>query len=125
MNLRARLAATNIVNTHDLLRRFGRESDVAVSFCGTDNSRGGRAAHTQVWKPGHKTDPAAHWRDYGNKTFLGSRGESLPAAKAWAEQNYTGPVVWVPSPVLAGRGCYVPEQVVERAKAAVREGKPK
>jgi hypothetical protein len=55
----------------------------------------------QVWLPGHKTDPKAHWQDHGNKTFIvygqHDKDETFAEARAWAEARF-GPITWVKTP---------------------------
>ena len=41
-----------------------------------------------VYRVGYKTAPKAPWYDHGNKSFVGNMRESVPAAKAWAEERY-------------------------------------
>lgn len=108
-----------IHNAHQLLHKFGvRGRDIGISFHGADNSRGGRSAHASVYSPTHKTDPSAHFMDYGCKKFVGSREETLPKAKKWALEKYgIDPDDWVPDPSRSGRGSYVPKEVRQRALA--------
>ena len=119
--IKATLRAKKIVNVHELLWAFGTKEDVAVSFRGADNGRGGRGAYCHVWSPRFQTDPNSHWRDYGKKTFHGKRGKSLPEAMAWATKTYYGGVdpIWTPSPT--GVGDYVPKRIADAAKKFARE----
>lgn len=112
------LHALRIVNTHDLLRRFAdKGQDVACCWCGHGDSRSVRAHGAHVYSPSHKTDPTAHWTDYGQKRFGGPRDEALPAALAWASEKY-GVAAWAVDPT--DRNARVPKVVRERAEAAVK-----
>lgn len=55
----------------------------------------------QVVRPGFKTDPDAHWKDNGHKTFYvwrrDEKAAQLEAAKAWAGEKY-GITEWARSP---------------------------
>ena len=41
-----------------------------------------------VIRVGFKTNPKGAWYDHGNKSFIGKMRESVPLAKAWAEERY-------------------------------------
>ena len=110
----AALRATGVINTHDLLKRFGDKGrDVAVSYYVRD-ARGVMPSSSKVWSPTFKTDPQAHWTDYGSKAFSGNRAESFPLAKAWASERY-GIKEWAPF-----GGDHVPAEVLARAREAVK-----
>lgn len=115
-DLIAGLKRLNIHNPHNLLSRFGdREKDVAVVFIAAQ-PRFIRASGTRVFSPFFDTDPQAAWYDYKQKSFVGNMAESLPAAKAWAEEQY-GITEWSLYP--GERGMYVPKRVLDLAKAEV------
>jgi len=108
------LAAVGVINTWDLLRRFGDSlKDVAISY----HPGGGRSvvpSRSQVWSPTFKTDPLGHWADYGCKAFSGRRAVSMPVARSWATEQY-GIKEWV----AWKDGDLVPAEVMVRARAAV------
>lgn len=104
-----------VFNNHDLLLSFGRHKDVAVEYTQGD-SRACSVNHTSVYSPRFKTDPfAPHYGD-GCKWFVGKKHDSMPLAMAWAASQYHIHH-WAPSPF----GGYVPQHVMERARAAVKE----
>lgn len=111
------LRGIGIHNTHDLLIEFGEKGrDVAVSYTSAEG-RMVRASGTSVFSPTFKTDPTAGWYNYGNKTFVGLRSESLEVTKKWASEKY-GIEEWKPCPLI--RGDYIPVYVFEAAKKAVK-----
>ena len=111
------LRERGIHNTYDLLRKFGEQGrDVAVDYSQSDRMRLGGA---HVWSPTFRTNPDAHWLDYGKKRFSGRRAESLPAAKAWASEKY-GIEEWSPCPCI--HGAYVPSYIITRAKQFLKTG---
>ena len=122
-NKSEQLAAIKICNTHELLARFGdlKKTDIAVSFDGYGGGRSMRVHGSSVYSPSHKTNPDASWYDYGKKTFVGNRAESLPKAFAWASERYGIAIDdWVPDPTRTGRGSYVPRVVRDRALHALK-----
>lgn len=109
-----KLRALNIYNNHDILKRFGKHGhDVYVDYDKAESR--GRCSHSTVYSPSHKTDPQSAWYDYGNKSFVGNRKESLPKAMEWASDKY-GIAEWAVSP-FGGR---IPQYVYDAAKEAVR-----
>lgn len=88
------LQAIGIFNPFNAAARAAADGGVGVCLDRRPEQRGraSRSAAWQVVRPGSKTDPEAHWQDYGNKTFtIGYRytdAEALAAARAWAEDRY-------------------------------------
>jgi hypothetical protein len=110
------LRAIGVINTHDLLKRFGDlHKDVACHFHG-DSSREVCGPRTNVYSPSRQTDPKAHYSNYGCKTFGGGFAESMPLALAWASKRYRIKS-WVVDPT--NRSCRVPIVVRERALTAI------
>ena len=72
-----------------------------VSFTPQEVGRMTRCAQYQVIRVGYKTDPKAHWLDYGNKTFscygTKDKDETRLAAIAWADGRY-GTREWIRDP---------------------------
>ena len=118
MSIKQRLRDYGVINTHDLLLRFAKKGkDVACCYYPPD-TRGVMAAKTQVYSPRYKTDPAGSWYNYGQKTFVGNKAESMPQAIAWASKRY-GIREWVPDPT--SRSTMIPLEVRMLALATVRE----
>lgn len=120
-----RLRSIKVVNTHELLLRFGVKgrTDVAVYFCPAQPHLV-RPALTCIYSPSHKTNPGGAWYDYGRKSFVGGRVKSLTEALAWASDRYGIPLDdWVPDPTQ--RGSYVPRDVREKAFAALKKEQKK
>lgn len=115
------LNAHRIHNDHNLLSRFGvvGKTDVGVSYHRRPEGRMGVAQcnKTVVFSPSHKTDPSAHWTDYGCKSFIGNRVESFPKALAWASETY-GIIEWDKSPFSSGGK--LPKEVLDAAKAFLK-----
>lgn len=118
MKVREALRSLRVVNTHDVLKRFGYGQDVAVSFDGHGDSRSGRYHGASVYSPRFKTDPKGHWLKDGSKFFSGPRTKSVPQAKAWAEKQY-GITEWAPCPMVPN--AWVPLHVRKAALDAARE----
>ncbi len=107
----ARLRAGGIINTWDLLQKFGGpigETDLAVSYRPKPSGRMGICEFnkTCVWSS----------RRHIQAVFTGRRSVSFTAALDWAKKRY-GITNWTPCPTSAGRGTYVPKDVVARARA--------
>lgn len=116
--LKDKLREHHIVNTYDLLVKFGVGGrDVACGFTGAGDARSCRCAATQVWRPKHNTDPRAAWYNYGRKTFVGARAESLPQAIAWATERY-GITEWVSDPT--DKNTKIPREVLDAALAFLK-----
>jgi hypothetical protein len=112
-----RLRAAGIINTWDILTKFAAEGlDVACDFSGKGPARSYECAKTRVWRPKHKTDPNAAWYDYGRKTFVGTREESMPLALKWASEKY-GITQWVPCPT--DRNAKIPKEVLDALKIKI------
>jgi len=112
--LARQLQELKICNNYGLLTRFGKKQDVVCEYV-LRVPHACTCNRTQVWSPRFKTDTKAPWYDYGMKTFLGNRAESMPEALAWASQEYSI-TEWAPSPF----GGKIPKTVLDRAKAAVK-----
>ena len=112
-----KLREAGVVNTHDLLKRFGTPGvdDVAVVYYPAEDR--GPCARASVYSPSHETDPDAAWYDYKQKTFVGLRAKSVPRARAWASERYRV-AEWAPCPT--GRGAWVPAHLRRRALDAVK-----
>lgn len=108
-------AMRGVVNCWD----FAGHGNVYFQFTALDPGRGGRSAHWTVVRPGFKTDPKAHFLDYGNKTFYGRKAqvEVLESAKAWASASY-GIKEWARTPL----GSWMEAGFVKRRMAEL--GKP-
>ena len=117
--LRDRLRKVGVINTHDLLKKFGvpGKTDVAVHYYRPE-PRMVRGPHSNVFSPSHKTDPQAHWSDHGCKAFTGNRAESSEEAIAWATEKY-GIKEWVPDPT--GMAVRVPKSVRDAVMAALEK----
>lgn len=93
-----------IINTYDQLRiavKLGiipEKKAVAVSYHPSPAGRAGwsQCNKSKVYSPFFKTDPGAHWQDYGSKSFVGNRARSFEEAKAWASKEY-GITEWKPN----------------------------
>jgi len=113
--LAEQLREIHVHNDWELVSRFGEAGrDVYLSYTRND-ARSVLANRTHVVRPGFKTDPQAHWADYGCKAFIGNKKESIPLAEAWASERY-GITGWTTSP-FGGR---VPMEVMRSARAAVK-----
>lgn len=92
------------MNTYEQLRRavaaglISKQQAVAISYAPRPEGRMGicHINKSVVWSPFFKTDPNAHWMDYGNKSFSGNRAGSFPKAKEWASKTY-GIASWKPN----------------------------
>jgi hypothetical protein len=116
-----RLRAIGVVNSVDLLKRFGGPRDVALLYHATDNSRGGTYAHVSVYSCHHDTQPDAPWYQHKSKWFVGLRSQSMPLAEAWASAKY-GIKEWGVDPTSPGSR--VPMHIRKAALAALKEAKP-
>ncbi len=115
------LRGIGVINTHDMLVRFGqrRKDDVACLY---HVGHRGLAPETVAYSPSHHTDPQeTGWRGLGRKHFHGSRRESMPKAIAWATERY-GIADWRRCPMEPSN--MVPATVLERAREAVRAPEP-
>ena len=119
--LREALREVGIYNPHLLCRKGG--GTVYVDY---RPAQPGPAYHGAAWQiiavRGPKTDPGAHWRDYGNKTFnVVCRAERDPqrvAALGWASEFLgllDGGDGWVKDPFVA----YQRPEVIESALASL------
>ena len=112
------LREMRVFNTHELLVRF-RLRDVPSITCYYEPAESWQPQKSAVYSPFGKTDPNAAWYDYGCKSFVGKRSESMPQALAWAEAQY-GVREWAPSPLGGG---YIPKAILNAAKKAAKEHK--
>jgi len=115
--LKKRLEKIGIINTWDLLKKFGvpHKTDIAISYYPPEG-RSVRPARSQVWSLSHRTDPKASWYDYGKKSFTGYHDESVPEAVKWATEKY-GITEWAVDPTYpSGR---VPKVLRDMAVAAL------
>ena len=112
MNIKDKLATMNIINTWDILMRFGQKGkDVAVTYTRRADGRGGwgDVNKSQVFSPSHETDHKSHFSDYGSKSFVGDKAKSMPLALAWAGKTY-GVTEWVTCPTC--RNTKIPRYVL-------------
>jgi hypothetical protein len=126
---REQLRAARVFNDYDIAKiaeGLGLVS-VYVGYRAQQTGRAYQAAAWQVYRAGFKTDPKAHWRNYGNKTFYvytpvrENREPQRIAAIEWASERYRlDPADWVQSPF--GRDGWFPRPVLEAALGAVRDG---
>lgn len=112
-----------IFNSHDVMT-VAKEAGllpVSVCFSPQETGRSYRAANWRVYCLGMKTDPTAHWTDYGNKTFGISRRNSQEEARqdalAWATEKF-GVQEWDTIPGL--RQKYFPKDVAALVKTEIK-----
>jgi len=113
-----KLRKMGVYNTHDMLTHFRVRgiSPIACVYFQSETMRSGRSA---VFSPFRKSDPDAPWYNYGKKTFVGKRAESMPKAIAWATEQY-GIEEWAPCPF---GGAYIPKAVLAAAKRVKEQPK--
>jgi hypothetical protein len=103
------LKAAGLHNSHTICQRGG---SIYVTFFPASL---GMSAKWQVIKPNGKTDPNAHWSDYGNKTFdvYGRPDKEAKRLEAiqWASFVYNTGDEWERDPF----GGYHPKGTIERA----------
>lgn len=105
----------NIVNPHDFCRKGGGR--LFISYQSRPPGRMGTCM-ISGWKVvgiGFKTDPEAHFLDYGCKRFsCGSHDKEtrLAEAKAWATEKY-GITEWIRDPFGAWQDAGVYRKVME------------
>ena len=113
-----KLRAIRIFNNWDILVRFGDINDVSIEYHRPAEGRMGwcETRHTRVWSP-HQNPrlKIVGLKSGTSKDFQGSRSESLPAALAWASNEFGH--TYVPSP----HGGYIPKHVLTKIKAALKE----
>ena len=117
MTTREVLRSLHIINTWDMLKRFGGPRDVACVFHGRGDFRSGQIPGTRIFSVHFDTNPEAHWMDHKQKTFSGPRTESLTSAKTWASTMY-GISEWGPCPTDSNT--YIPLAVRKAALQVVR-----
>lgn len=109
-----------VLNGGDYAKAAGIK--VYVAYRPAITGRGGMSARWQIVGNGFKTDPDAHWQDYGQKTFgVYARDEKdrrLQEALAWASEQYGIPA-WERSPF----GAYVPTGTVAAMKDRLKQAK--
>lgn len=113
--LREQLRARGIINTWDVLTKFGtKRNAIAVSYSRAPSGRMGYGDfnHATVWSPFFKTDPEEH--RYNGKVFGGNRAKSIPKAVAWATEKY-GITEWATCPT--DPSCKIPKELREAALA--------
>lgn len=122
-----RLRAIGIINSWDVMQRAhkdGLKEDVWLSYHAATTGRGSRSARWVVASKTHKTNPGAHWMDYGQKTFHvysgKDRAEKLEVAKAWVAEKY-GITEWAKIPGVYGAGNQFPKSVADHIKALLKE----
>jgi hypothetical protein len=126
---REQLRAARVFNDHDIAT-IAKGLGLLGVFVGYRAQQTGRAYQSAAWRVyrvGFKTDPKAHWRDYGNKTFSvytpvrENREPQRLAAIEWASERYRLDLAdWVQSPF--SRDGWFPRPVLEAALGAVRDG---
>lgn len=113
------LHAVNVVNTWDLLMKYGTKTNaIAVSYC--PGYIRGDIPHTRVWSPHFKTDKLASWREQGKKHFYGNRATTFEQALNWASIEY-GVTEWVTCPM--DRSTKIPKCVLFKARCLLRHPK--
>lgn len=111
------LREQKIFNNWEMLVRFGGELDVAIDYHRPAEGRMGwcDVRRTTVWSP--RSNPRLmgpkKMRSGTEREFLGARKESLPAALAWASDEFRE--IYVPSPF----GGYLPKHIVTKAKKGI------
>ena len=108
-----------IINTYDQLKvavsegAVNKQQAVAVSYNPIQKIGFTRCAEWEIFSPYFKTDPEAHWTDYGKKKFtVTHRGEKktvLAEAMQWASEKY-GVQEWAKNRA----GDYVPKEIEAR-----------
>lgn len=112
------LREQKIFNNWYMLIQFGGDMDVAVEYHRPAEGRLGwcDSSRTRVWSPrknpklGGPTGLSREWV----KNFLGIRKESLPAALAWASEEFRE--IYVVSPF----GGYLPKHIILKAKKSIK-----
>lgn len=114
-----RFRAFRIVNTYDLVSRFGTRNvdDYAMTYHPWA-PRSVTAARTLIWSPHRKLDANAHFDDHGAVALVGDRAKSRSAALAWAKKHLKI-ADWAPCPVAPSE--LIPKTVRERALAWLKE----
>jgi hypothetical protein len=139
-SLTAQLRAHGIFNSHDFAHARGVQNEnypyerpvprgrvyrdhripPMISYSPAQPGRGYKPACWYVWQGNVPTDPAAHYRDHGRKTFtVYGRAEKEPqleAAKAWASEHF-GVAEWKREPY----GSWMPAEFVDGRLAQLRE----
>jgi hypothetical protein len=117
--IKARFRAHRIINTYDLVTRFGKKGvdDYAITYH-PYASRACEAAKSSVWAPGRVLNGKAHFLDRGAMAFTGDRAKSWPLAIAWGVKTLKVKE-WAPCPVSPTE--YIPKTVRERALAWLKE----
>lgn len=116
--LRELLRSVGVVNAYLFAKVEG--SPVYIDYRVEERGRAYQSAAWQVSRCGFKTDPDAHWRDAGKKTFLvHGRDKKAPqeaAAKTWASERF-GVTEWAKTPF----GTWMEKAFVERRLAELLE----
>jgi hypothetical protein len=107
-------------------RAYARDHGAPGVYIDYRPYQGGRASQSAAWqvvRPGFKTDPNGHWRDYGHKTFTvyvtEEKEARLAEAIEWATKRY-GITEWVKGPAGFGGTYYVPKATYDVAMAALK-----
>lgn len=100
-------------------RVYGEHRIVPTVYYMTQQpGRGYKSACWQVGQGSIPTDPDAHWRDNGHKTFdvrRKDKAEQLQAALAWASERF-GVTAWKRDPF----GTWMPAEFVDMRLAELR-----
>lgn len=109
-------------NNFELLRQFGRDTDVVVEYHRPAEGRAGwcDTHKSSVWSPipnAKLEKPKRITSVPGEKEFHGLRTKSLPAALEWARHQFGDD--YVPSPF----GGYIPKHTRHRAEMAVKKAR--
>ena len=117
------LRAAGFFNSHGIATWAGANGlpDVWVQYDPAVDGRMARSAAWRVHRPGHVTDPTAHWMDHGSKTFtvsgIKSRERMKLAALEWASERY-GIAEW--SPIPGVRWALFPAETAKALRAEMR-----
>lgn len=87
--LTEQLRSLGVFNSYEFA---GQTGQVWIEYYPAESGRAARYGRYVVHRRGYKTDPKAHWLDYGNKTFPSASREEKPErlkeAVAWASARY-------------------------------------
>lgn len=116
------LRGLKVFNNHELLRRFGRGLDVVIEYHRPAPGRLGwcDTHKSTVWSVSRNPrleSPKRALSVAGEKEFHGVRRESLPAALAWARNEFGHD--YVASPF----GGYIPQHTRHHAEMAVKKAR--
>lgn len=113
------LRANKIFNNHEITAKFGEKgvNDIWLQYY-SYAPRSFSSGKTKVISPNYKTDPNTHWSNYGCKTFIGKKSQSMEEAMTWANEKYKVKE-WKNSPF----GGKIPDTVYARLQKFIKEQK--